>query len=54
LLIQQAEEQDKKLEQSQLDLILLEIRDLEDTIEMNFDTATSEREIIKKWALVQM
>ncbi len=50
-LIKEAEEQNKKLEQSQLDLILIEIRKLEEQIENNFDTATKEREIIKNWAL---
>jgi len=50
-LIEEAEEKDKKLEQSHLDLILIEIRKLEEQIEKNFDTAAQEREIIKNWAL---
>ena len=50
-LIEEAEEQNKKLEQSHLDLIIMEIRKLEEQIESNFDTATKEREIIKNWAL---
>ena len=50
-LIEDAEKRDKKLEQSLLDLILIEIRKLEDSIEKNFDTAAQEREIIKNWAL---
>lgn len=50
-LIEDAENRDKKLEQSHLDLILMEIRKLEGSIEKNFDTAAQEREIIKNWAL---
>lgn len=50
-LIKESEERDIKLEQSQLDLLLIEIRNLEDQIEKNFDTATKERELIKNWAL---
>ena len=50
-LIEDAERRDKKLEQSHLDLILIEIRKLEEQIEKNFDTAAQEREIIKNWAL---
>jgi hypothetical protein len=50
-LIEEAEEKDKKLEQSHLDLILVEIRKLEEQMEKNFDTAAQEREIIKNWAL---
>ena len=50
-LIRESEERDKKLEQSHLDLILIEIRKLEDEVGKNFDTAAQEREIIKNWAL---
>ena len=50
-LIRESEERDKKLEHSHLDLILIEIRKLEDEVEKNFDTAAQEREIIKNWAL---
>lgn len=50
-LIEEAEEKDRKLEQAQLDLILIEIRKLEDQVEKNFDTAAQERELIKNWAL---
>jgi hypothetical protein len=50
-LLEEAEEKEKKLEQAQLDLILIEIRKLEDQVENNFDTAAQEREIIKNWAL---
>ena len=50
-LIEEAEAKEKKLEQAQLDLILIEIRKLEEQIENNFDTAAQEREIIKNWAL---
>ena len=50
-LIEEAEAKDKKLEQAQLDLILIEIRKLEESVEKNFDTAAQEREIIKQWAL---
>ena len=50
-LIEEAEEKEKKLEQSHLDLILVEIRKLEEQMEKNFDTAAQEREIIKNWAL---
>ena len=50
-LIEKAELKEKKLEQAQLDLILIEIRILEEQIEKNFDTAAQEREIIKNWAL---
>ena len=50
-LIQEAEEKEQKLLRSHLDLILIEIRKLEDDIEKNFDTASEEREIIKQWAL---
>jgi len=50
-LLKEAEEKEKKLEQSHLDLILIEIRKLEEQIEKNFDAAAQEREIIKNWAL---
>ena len=50
-LLAEAEMKEKKLEQAQLDLILIEIRKLEDQVEKNFDTAAQEREIIKNWAL---
>jgi hypothetical protein len=50
-LIQEAEEKENKLMQSHLDLILIEIRKLEEQIEKNFNTAAEEREIIKNWAL---
>jgi hypothetical protein len=50
-LIEKAEEKEQKLMQSHLDLILVEIRKLEEQIEKNFDTAAEEREIIKNWAL---
>jgi len=50
-LIREAEEKENKLMQSHLDLILIEIRKLEEQIEKNFNTAAEEREIIKNWAL---
>lgn len=50
-LIREAEEKEKKLEQSHIDLLLIEIRKLEEEIEKNFDTAAEEKEIIKNWAL---
>lgn len=50
-LIEEAEQRDQKLEQAHLDLILVEIRKLEEQMEKNFDTAAQEREIIKNWAL---
>ena len=50
-LIENAERKEKRLEQSLLDLILIEIRKLEDQVEKNFYTAAQEREIIKNWAL---
>ena len=50
-LIEEAEEKEQKLLQSHLDLILIEIRNLENQIEKNFSTAAEEREIIKNWAL---
>ena len=50
-LLKEAEEKEKKLEQSHIDLLLIEIRKLEEEIEKNFDTAAQEREIIKNWAL---
>jgi hypothetical protein len=51
LLIEESEKKEQKLLQSHLDLILIEIRKLEEQIEKNFDTAAQEREIIKNWAL---
>jgi hypothetical protein len=50
-LLEEAEAKEKKLGQAQLDLILIEIRKLEEQVEKNFDTAAQEREIIKNWAL---
>ena len=44
-LIEEAEAKEEKLMQSHLDLILIEIRNLEDSIEKNFATAAEEREI---------
>ena len=50
-LIEEAEAKEKKLEQAQLDLILIEIRKLEEQIEKNFENGNEEREIIKSWML---
>ena len=50
-ILKEAEEKDQRLMESHLDLILIEIRKLEEEIEKNFDTAAQEREIIKNWAL---
>ncbi len=50
-LIQEAEEKEQKLMQSHLDIILIEIPNLEEEIEKNFNTLAEEREIIKDWSL---
>ncbi|MBT8386035.1 MAG: host-nuclease inhibitor Gam family protein [Ignavibacteria bacterium] len=50
-LLEKAEKKEQQLLESHLDLILIEIRKLEEQIEKNFDTAAQEREIIKNWAL---
>lgn len=50
-LIAESEQKEKKLEQAHLDLILVEIKKLEEQIEKNFDTAAQEIEIIETWAL---
>ena len=51
LLIEESEKKEQKLLQSHLDLILIEIKKLEEQIGNNFETAAEEREIIKNWAL---
>ena len=48
-LIRESEERDRKLEQSHLDLILIEIKKLEEQIGNNFEIAAEERQIVKNW-----
>ena len=52
-LLEEAQLKEKKLEQAHVDLILLEIRNLNNQIEQTFEQANREREIIKAWALKQ-
>jgi pyruvate-formate lyase-activating enzyme len=50
-LIREAEERDEKLSLEYADLILVELKGLEEEIQKTFEQASKEREIIKNWAL---
>lgn len=50
-LLKEAEEKEQKLSREFADLMLIEISQLEKQIQINFEQAAREREIIKNWAL---
>ena len=52
-LIKEAEEKEQKLNHEMADLMLLEIRNLQEEIERVFDQAEKERTIIKNWAITK-
>jgi len=52
-LLQEAEEDEKKLHLAHIDLMLVEMRKLEEAISSNFAQAEEERVIISEWALVK-
>ena len=50
-LLADAEEKEEKLNRELIDLVLIEIRDLQNQVEQNFEQAERERTIIKNWAI---
>jgi hypothetical protein len=52
-LVKEAEEKEQKLNRELADLMLLEIRNLQNEIERVFDQAEKERTIIKNWAITK-
>ena len=52
-LVKEAEEKEQKLNRELADLMLLEIRNLQEEIERVFDQAEKERTIIKSWAITK-
>ncbi len=52
-LVKEAEEKEQKLNRELADLMLLEIRNLQEEIERVFDQAEKERTIIKNWAITK-
>lgn len=50
-LLADAEEKEEKLNRELIDLVLIEIRDLQNQVEGNFAQAERERTIIKNWAI---
>ena len=52
-LVKEAEEKEQKLNRELADLMLLEIRNLQEEIERVFDQAEKERTIIKDWAITK-
>ena len=50
-LLAEAEEKEEKINRELIDLVLIEIRDLQDQVEQNFEQAERERTIIKNWAI---
>ena len=52
-LVKEAEEKEQKLNSELADLMLLEIRNLQEEIERVFDQAEKERTIIKNWAITK-
>ena len=50
-LLDEAEAKEEKLNRELIDLVLIEIRDLQDQVEGNFAQAERERTIIKNWAI---
>ncbi len=52
-LVEEAEEKEQKLNCEMADLMLLEIRNLQEEIERVFEQAERERNIIKNWAITK-
>ncbi len=52
-LVKEAEEKEQRLNRELADLMLLEIRNLQEEIERVFDQAEKERTIIKNWAITK-
>jgi hypothetical protein len=50
-LLDEAEAREEKFNRELIDLVLIEIRDLQDQVEENFEQAERERTIIKNWAI---
>jgi arginine deiminase len=50
-LLEEAEAKEEKLNRELIDLVLIEIRVLQDQVEQNFEQAERERTIIKNWAI---
>ena len=52
-IVAEAEEKEQKLNREMADLMLLEIRNLQEEIEKTFEQAERERTIIKNWAITK-
>jgi len=52
-IVKEAEEKEQKLNREMADLMLLEIRNLQEEIEQTFEQAERERNIIKNWAITK-
>ncbi len=52
-LVKEAEEKEQKLNREMADMMLLEIRNLQEEIERVFEQAERERTIIKNWAITK-
>jgi len=52
-IVGEAEEKEQKLNREMADLMLLEIRNLQEEIEQTFEQAERERNIIKNWAITK-
>lgn len=50
-ILKEAEQKDEQLSREYADLVLAEIKNLEDEIQKTFDQATKEQEIIESWAM---
>ena len=52
-IVNEAEEKEQKLNHEMADMMLLEIRNLQEEIELTFEQAERERTIIKNWAITK-
>jgi len=52
-ILKEAEEKEQKLNHEMADMMLLEIRNLQEEIELTFEQAERERTIIKNWAITK-
>jgi len=50
-IVKEAEEKEQKLNREMADMMLLELRNLQEEIEQTFEQAERERNIIKNWAI---
>jgi len=52
-IVNEAEEKEQKLNREMADLMLLEIRNLQEEIEKTFEQGEKERTIIKNWSITK-